>query len=739
MSTPEWISLLNTKIPVYGLDIPAVTLCMAAITVAVGLGFGIRDRIKVSRLVQQFDTLIAALKQQKKPVTQDVMERVHSFFVDDKICNELKECWEEFRETLLSERLENGEVIYTNTLQAEQFFTAHFLFRSLPAITTSLPGIATGLGLLGTFMALLCGLAELHMADSGSVSGIGPFINALSGKFFSSIAGLATAIGLTIYISINRKSKMEKCLHALQHQINVLFPRKSSEFILLELKKELTRIDKAVGHLATDMAAKLPEVIQSTLGGDMQSLLKSINSLGQATEALKEVNSSQLRETLTAVLSIKEGVEKLHSQNNDAITESIKGLMDEFKQGLHDSASNEIEQLTKSLSNAAQFLQDMQTRGELDAERQKIADERMNQLVESLQVASQNQQAQVSASTQQMNDLLQQIVEQAGHLNQQGQQSIQEQMQQLMIQSEQQGQAWRQQLQDITGEVLGQFKAGSQQQMEQLTTQSGEMVQRLDHLLTRLGEVGQQHQEQSQQALVSLRTQLEEASRSYSDQVQQQQNELNTAIENALSRLAEFMQTREDSLQNAYQHLENTEKALADTLSTGSQDLRQTILALKDTIVLSKHSLEQLNNGQAAISKMVHSLDHAQESLVGGMKDAQLTASTYRQAIDAMQALHNRQSEVYSKLETNLKLVLADIDVNLQSYTTRINEGLSHNLKEWDKQLKEASNVFAGVVGEVKASADDLADIMDELGRKITNNHNSRSTGSSKIEELTNV
>lgn len=715
---PIWISGLNTPVPIGGLTVPAVTLVMAVLTALVGLAFGVYDAWKVKHLSKQLDTISRELRSRKKPVNQEVMDALHEQFHAPDINIEIRECWEEYKETLLVESLDNGEVVYTNTLQAEHFFTGHFVFHGLPPITKSLPGIATGLGLLGTFVALLCGLAELNMVGS-EVKGIEPFINALSGKFFSSIAGLATALLLTVYINGWRKEQLDKNLHALQHQLNVLIPRKSPESILLELKKGLGRVSNAVGHLANDMAEKLPQVINETLGGDMQSLLQAINSLGHATEALKEVSSSQMKETLLSVQAIREGVDGLKSQNGDAITESIRSLMDEFKQGFHQSASSEMQQLTENLGQAAQFLQGMEASREQEIHRQQLMDERLRQLVESMQEASQNQQAQVHAGTEQMQSLLQQVVEQSRQMNEQGAHSVQEQLRALISQSQEQGQAWQQQIQTLVEQTLGQFQSGSQQQVEQLSHQSGEMAQRLDSLLSRLDESGEQQQAHTQQALSSMQAQLASSAEIYSQQTQQRQSELDTAVEQALTRLAAFMQERESHLQNAYQHLESTQKALAQTLSVGSQELGQTVSGLKETLTLSRQGMEQLNAGQKSLSGMVDAMQNAQQSLVGGIKDASLTASVYQQAIGEMQRLHDRQSVVYGKLDDSLAKVLNDIESNLEKYTKGINQGLSYNLKEWDKELNETSKTFAGLVVEVKDSADGLAEAMEDLAKRM--------------------
>lgn len=55
----------------------------------------------------------------------------------------------------------------------------------------------TGMGLMFTFLAILIGLSKLH-ANGSEIDGIQGLINGLSGKFVTSIVGLACANAFTL-------------------------------------------------------------------------------------------------------------------------------------------------------------------------------------------------------------------------------------------------------------------------------------------------------------------------------------------------------------------------------------------------------------------------------------------------------------------------------------------------------------------------------------------------------------
>ncbi len=717
--SPEWIHWLNTSWLLFGLKIPAVTAVMAGLIFAFTVILMISDWLRVKKLLDQLMAVTEPFKSLSKPVTLDLMGQLENVFQADTVSRGLKDCWQEFKETLVKEEVEQGHWIFQNTLQAEQFFTQHFVFSGLIPITNSLPALATGFGLLGTFIALLCGLAELHVADGGSVSGIGPFINALSGKFFSSIIGLACALVATVYLSAFRGPSLQKKLHDLQHQINILFPRKSAESILLELKKELGRVDKSVGHLANDMTEKLPEAIHNSIGGDIGSLLDSINGLSQATQALKDVSAAQLNETLIAVHGIKEGVDKLHGQNSDAITESIRNLMNEFKENMHGAASSEMQQLTDNLGQAAQFLQGMEARSEREAIRQAEADARMDQLVQSLQSASLEQQTHASVASESMAGLLRQLAEQAAALNEQSQESLQAQLRQLQAESEQQGREWQQKMQELVAQSLTQFQDGSQRQLGEMSQQSNELAEKVSSLLLRFDESGRSQQQQSEMMLTAMREQMSSSASDYGQQLEAQQVNLTRSIEEALAGFGRFMETRETELQHAYRQLEKTQRDFAETLSTGTREFQMSLGGMKEALQLNQQSVAQLNTGQKQLSGSLSLLNDASGILSTGMGNATTTAAVYAQTIGAMQKLHDRQSVVYGELETRLITVLDAIRNNLGNYTTLTNQAFKANNEEWDKQLREAASTFAGLVSEVKDSADTLAEAMEDMTRKL--------------------
>jgi hypothetical protein len=85
----------------------------------------------------------------------------------------------------LASSLSEDRWFVSNT--ARDLFSSEELFEDYADVShQAVPGILTALGLLGTFSALLLGLADLRYTDK-AVLGLSDLINALSGKFFTSV------------------------------------------------------------------------------------------------------------------------------------------------------------------------------------------------------------------------------------------------------------------------------------------------------------------------------------------------------------------------------------------------------------------------------------------------------------------------------------------------------------------------------------------------------------------------
>lgn len=101
--------------------------------------------------------------------------------------------WLSYRKTLA---VEQSAWFLEPTVHSQRSASDFFSFDSLCAahldvrFYRQLPAFMTGIGLMFTFLAILIGLSKLH-ANGSEIEGIQGLINGLSGKFVTSIVGLA--------------------------------------------------------------------------------------------------------------------------------------------------------------------------------------------------------------------------------------------------------------------------------------------------------------------------------------------------------------------------------------------------------------------------------------------------------------------------------------------------------------------------------------------------------------------
>lgn len=198
-----------------------------------------------------------------------------------------------------------------------------------------LPSFLTGIGLLFTFLAILIGLSKLH-ANGSQIEGIQGLINGLSGKFVTSVAGLACANAFSILetsVWYRLGNQHRRCLSLLDaifpqrvvdqhaqasvvstgHVTTVASPtRNESDKQLAEVVHQ--RLGTAVGALtkATESLTALSAIPRGTIGEDLpgeighevqQALKRAVQPL---VDAIQDLNRTMKEQALPVQLSKSE-------------------------------------------------------------------------------------------------------------------------------------------------------------------------------------------------------------------------------------------------------------------------------------------------------------------------------------------------------------------------------------------------------------------------------------------------
>ena len=192
--------------------------------------------------------------------------------------------WLSYRKTLA---VEQSAWFLEPTVHSQRSASEFFSFESLCATQLNvrfyrqLPAFMTGMGLMFTFLAILIGLSKLH-ANGSAIDGIQGLINGLSGKFVTSIVGLACANAFTLLehsLWHRLDNRHRECISLLDE----MFPQKAADQqtqVSLSPNGSPTAI---VTPIRNDTAHQLVEIVQQRLG----STVAALNSAAEALTALQ--------------------------------------------------------------------------------------------------------------------------------------------------------------------------------------------------------------------------------------------------------------------------------------------------------------------------------------------------------------------------------------------------------------------------------------------------------------------
>ena len=191
--------------------------------------------------------------------------------------------WLAYRKTLA---VEQSAWFLEPTVHSQRSATEFFSFDSLCAAHLNirfyrqLPSFMTGMGLMFTFLAILIGLSKLH-ANGSEIDGIQGLINGLSGKFVTSVVGLACANVFTLLENSlwhRLDNRHRECISLLDE----MFPQKAADQQTQVSSSPNGSPTAIVTPIRNDAAQQLVEVVQQRLG----STVAALNSASQALTAL---------------------------------------------------------------------------------------------------------------------------------------------------------------------------------------------------------------------------------------------------------------------------------------------------------------------------------------------------------------------------------------------------------------------------------------------------------------------
>jgi methyl-accepting chemotaxis protein len=277
-------------------------------------------------------------------------------------CRYLRHSWEKFRETLIEPSLTDlpGQQLVRNTARPQDYFNTVDAGLRFP-IFRAMPNVLVGIGLLLTFFGLVTALyfttdAINNASDlTASQNALKDLLHAASFKFYTSIAGLAGSIILTIALRYGT-AKLESSFDGLASVLEAKVVFVTPESIAFDHYREAQEHTKTLRLFNTEVALsigrRIEEALAATLPGYLAQAMAPIGrSLEEVAEKITSMNQGAIGDLTESFIT------KLHGATGDQMQSLARTLGDlhssieELNQRMNESGSGLAENVSRSTND----------------------------------------------------------------------------------------------------------------------------------------------------------------------------------------------------------------------------------------------------------------------------------------------------------------------------------------------------------------------------------------------------
>lgn len=721
----------------------------------------IRRTVLIGGLAKKLSNLGEEYNRPADPSILNDLEQV--FEEKDKL---FRKAWQEFKESLVIP--ERRKVVY-KTDEASLFFSEdRLLGQSLNLrFWNSVSALLVGLGILGTFVGLVWGLIPfsdptVFTQTDGIRNAIKELLAGVSTAFVTSVWGMLASL---LFNGVEKWSigKVSQAIANLQDVLDLPFTLKTEEEIAEKQKDELEQQTAALKSFSTDLAND----IKSAMADGRQELIGELHSV---TAAFSNAITEQLEPTFN---NLNTALEELRRQKEESSTDAVERLVEEFQKSLSGTATAQMEALAETVSKASESLitlpqqltgmmtdvqeQVNQTR-QLLSETSQDQTGQMKKMMSEMIIASQNaintHQAGLAATTDSVNEEMNQITTNIRNLLESAANRADEQLAQRIEDMETASTQSIQALQTAITELQQAFTATA----SQTTEESSDMITRMrdllesaanqaeDRLVKRTADI----EAISDQSIKTLETAIIELQQALATTVDQQQqavhnitsrtvdasteatNQMGQLVEQSANRLEKIFQTGENSvsilLQKQGEQIEAVNAQLAnsqETLTKGSEILKHidaSVTTIHQIIETTRSLSGQLMVGADRLERAGQNLTQASgdfnEQNAKYLVANQETTRQIQTALEHSKQLLNDFAQRFKTINEGLDSIFAEIEGGLNTYATTTRESINKYLSEFSDQLTQTSAALAGSVEVLTDSVEELAEMNDQFTRR---------------------
>jgi hypothetical protein len=252
--------------------------------------------------------------------------------------------------------------LYTNQDEEDGWFTTKPADELLPydlvvrqnfhsAQFSAIPGILTGLGLTGTFIAILLALYGVRYDELNTVkpvTGMEGLINGLSGKFLSSIIALLLSIIFTVLEKQIVRS-LQKSYQVMIAAVSDAVPYLPTSRILLDIHRFSAKQTVSVSNISSEVVDRLTNAFNDRVVPGLASGMSS----GVAEKLQNEFRPTMER-MVGSLDALQSAIVRLESEKKDSVTGEFGKMIDVLKESIGEALSSMGEQFREALSGSAQ-------------------------------------------------------------------------------------------------------------------------------------------------------------------------------------------------------------------------------------------------------------------------------------------------------------------------------------------------------------------------------------------------
>ena len=596
--------------------------------------------------------------------------------------------WLEFDETLVE--IQKGEhVELRNTLDAGHFFNSYTLARSVTEnrLIAAVPGFLTALGVIGTFMGLQLGLADLKLGAGVDVDqmqeGVAGVVNGAKIAFLTSVWGVALSVFFNFFEKLGEQLIRRK-IREIEDRVDWLFPRIRPEEQLQKISENSSESREVLQGLAEKIGEKMQDAMVTATQGIQSSLEKSLSEI------------------------MAPAINKLVDKTSEGNQKALEGLLESFMDGFGQAGNQQRQALDDVSSKVSQSVDAMQAT--------------MNSFVEQLQKTQ-------TDSGEREKALIADISNQVNSLSSQSE-------------------AIHQKLTSFVENQIGEMSTQMKSREEASAKRDEELVTTIK---SQVNELVENSRKQGEALSTFVETQLNGLTKSFDEREQrssQLETERNAKIEQqtqAISTLSnEILQSVEKSVAEQVatvkqliaqgQTLQNSINSSVDASAQATQAMRESSTELRVSAdnmrVLSSHVNDAGNKLSGAIKEAVESTaDLANQNQMSAQRMESLReelmkdVSRFSELTTQLNGLIESAGSTFSELKTTQKEFIGDLKGEveqlsgnmtqmLDDYATRANGQTAEHLKIWSQSVTDYS---VQMNNAIKA----LSSVVDEMQVKL--------------------